>query len=101
MLTYGSAADERSANAAIDVPIGGNFVFHVDGNYTKTDDLEIGGLALTPALRAQALASADPDIRALADLGPPAQQRGGDLGRRRRPRLDRGREQCRLLDQPL
>ena len=68
ILTYGSAADERSANASVDVPIGGNFVLHVDGNYTKTDDLEIGGFVLTPALRAQAAASADPAIRALATL---------------------------------
>jgi iron complex outermembrane receptor protein len=68
ILTYGSAADERSANAAADVPVGGNFVVHLDGNYSKTDDMEIGGYALAPALRAQALASADPDIRALADI---------------------------------
>ena len=50
------------------MPVGGNFVLHVDGNYSKTDDLEIGGHALTPALRAQALASPDPAIRALADI---------------------------------
>ncbi|HYD12235.1 MAG TPA: TonB-dependent receptor [Allosphingosinicella sp.] len=68
ILTYGSAANERSASAAVDLPVGGNFVLHVDGNYSKTDDLEIGGHALTPALRAQALASPDPDIRALADI---------------------------------
>jgi iron complex outermembrane receptor protein len=30
--------------------------------------MEIGGYALAPALRAQALANADPDIRALADI---------------------------------
>src|SRR5205085_3049136 len=68
ILTYGSAANERPGNAAVDVPVGGNFVVHVDGNYSKTDDMEIGGYALAPALRAQALASADPDIRALADI---------------------------------
>ncbi|HST36623.1 MAG TPA: TonB-dependent receptor [Allosphingosinicella sp.] len=68
LLTYGSAADERSANATVDVPLGGHFVFHVDGNYSKTDDLEIGGFVLTPALRAQAAASADPAIRDLANL---------------------------------
>jgi iron complex outermembrane receptor protein len=68
VATYGSAADERSANAAIDVPVGGQFVVHVDGNYSKTGDLEIGGFILSPALRAQALASADPDVRALAAL---------------------------------
>ena len=35
ILTYGSAANERSANAAVDVPVGGNFVVHVDGNYSQ------------------------------------------------------------------
>lgn len=68
ILTYGSAANERSGNAAADVPIGGNFVVHVDGNYSQTDDMEIGGYALAPALRAQALANPDPAIRALADI---------------------------------
>ena len=68
ILTYGSAANERSANAAIDLPVGGNFVLHLDGNYAKTGDLEVGGFVLSPALRAQAAASADPEIRALAEL---------------------------------
>lgn len=68
ILTYGSAGNERSANSAVDVSLGGGFVAHVDGNYSKTDDMEIGAYALAPALRAQALASADPDIRALADI---------------------------------
>lgn len=68
MATYGSAAGERSVNAIADVPIGGNFVAHVDGNYSKTDDLEIGGFVLSPALRAQAAAASDPAIRDLAAL---------------------------------
>lgn len=68
ILTYGSAANERSANATVDVPVSGNFVVHLDGNYSKTDDMEIGGYALAPALRAQALPSPDPAIRALADI---------------------------------
>ena len=66
--TYGTASDERSGTAKVDVPIGSNFVVHFDGGYTKTDDLRTGGFILTPALRAQALASADPDIQDLADL---------------------------------
>jgi iron complex outermembrane recepter protein len=65
---YGSAANERAANAAVDLPIGGHFVVHADGNYSKTDDLEIGGHVLSKELREQALASPDPEIRALADL---------------------------------
>jgi len=68
LLTYGSAANERSANGAVDVPLGGNFVVHFDGNYTKTDDLEIGGYVLSRDLRAEAAASADPEIRELAGL---------------------------------
>jgi len=66
--TYGSASDERSGNATVDVPVGKKFVVHFDGNYTKTNDLEIGGFVLSPVLRAQAAASADPGVRALAQL---------------------------------
>ncbi|MEA3037364.1 MAG: iron complex outerrane recepter protein [Sphingomonadales bacterium] len=68
LLTYGSAADERSANGAVDVPIGGHFVVHIDGNYSKTDDLRIGGYVLSPELRREAAASPDPDVQALAHL---------------------------------
>jgi iron complex outermembrane receptor protein len=68
LLTYGSAADERSANGAVDVPVGSHFVVHVDGNYSKTNDLRIGGFVLSPAVRAEALASPDAEIRARADL---------------------------------
>ena len=57
LATYGSAANERSVAAAVDAPISGGWVVHADGSYMKTDDLRIGGHALTPALRAQAQAS--------------------------------------------
>lgn len=68
LLTYGSAANERSGNVRVDVPVGGGFVGHFDANYTKTDDLRIGGFVLSPRLRAQALASPDAGVRALAGL---------------------------------
>ena len=68
MASYGSAANERSINLAVDVPLGHGFVAHADGNYSKTDDLRTGGHILSPALRAEALASGDPDIAALAGL---------------------------------
>ncbi len=68
LATYGSAANERSGGARIDVPLGDRFVLHFDASYLKTDDLEIGGAVLTPALRAQAAASPDPAIAALAGL---------------------------------
>jgi iron complex outermembrane receptor protein len=68
ILTYGSAADERSANATIDVPIAGKWVVHADGNYSKTGDLRIGGFVLSRELRALAAASEDPEVRSLAEL---------------------------------
>jgi iron complex outermembrane receptor protein len=68
LATYGSAANERSINGTVDMPIAGKFVFHLDGNYSKTDDLEIGGFVLSRDRRAEAAASPDPEIRALADL---------------------------------
>ena len=55
--TYGSAADERSGAASVDVPLSGGWVAHADGSYLKSDDVRIGGHALAPALRDQALAS--------------------------------------------
>jgi len=68
IATYASASDERSASSTVDVPVAGKLVFHVDGSYSKTGDLATGGFSLSPALRLQALASPDADIRNLAAL---------------------------------
>jgi iron complex outermembrane receptor protein len=65
IATYGSAANERSGGGAIDVPVTDRFVVHADGSYLKTDDMRIGGYALTPQKRAEASATSllppDPD----------------------------------------
>jgi iron complex outermembrane receptor protein len=66
--TYGSAADERSVGGAVDVPVAGKIVLHLDGSYSKSDDLDTGNYILSAPLRAQAATSGDPDIAALADL---------------------------------
>ncbi len=66
--TYGSAAQERSTFGQVDVPIGGKFVVHFDGSYAKTSDLDTGNFILSAPLRAQAAASGDAGIRALAGL---------------------------------
>ncbi len=62
---YASAAAERSITASADVALGGGWVAHVDGAWLKTDDLRIGGFAMTPALRAEAIVTSllpfDPD----------------------------------------
>lgn len=57
ILTYGSAANERSAAGAVDVPLGKMFVVHADGSYQKTGNLRIGGHVLSPDARREALAS--------------------------------------------
>ncbi len=75
IATYGSAAKERSIAGSGDVALGGHFVFHADGSYSKSDDLKIGGYVLSPSARAQALAAAagpttpdDPDFAETAAL---------------------------------
>ncbi|MBT0668756.1 TonB-dependent receptor [Novosphingobium profundi] len=57
LASYGSAADERSVAGSVDVPLSKNWVAHADGSYMKSDDMRIGGYAMTSALRAQALAT--------------------------------------------
>ncbi len=49
----GSAADERSIGAAVDVALGSNFVIHADVSFRKTDDLRTGGHVLSDNLRAE------------------------------------------------
>lgn len=68
MGTLGSAADERGLNATLDVPLISKLVLHGDASWFKTNDLEIGGHVLSSNLRAEARASGNPDIAALADL---------------------------------
>jgi iron complex outermembrane recepter protein len=65
---YGSAARERSVFGQVDTPLGGGFVVHFDGSFAKTGDLDTGNFILSAPLRAQAAASGDAGIRALATL---------------------------------
>jgi iron complex outermembrane recepter protein len=55
---YSSAANEYSAGASVDVPVGDRFVVHVDGSYRNSDDLRIGGSLLSSTLQEEALAFA-------------------------------------------
>jgi iron complex outermembrane receptor protein len=80
LLQYGSAANERSGNLAVDVSLGGHFVAHADAAYSKFDDLHIGGFVLSKALRDEAAASPDPDIRALAELKDTLPNTAGRIG---------------------
>jgi iron complex outermembrane receptor protein len=80
LAEFGSAADERSGNLSLDLPLGANFVAHADGAYSEYDDLHIGGFVLSKPLRVEALASPDPGIRALADLKGTLPNTGGTIG---------------------
>lgn len=68
ITTYGSAANERTGSGEVEVPLGDKLVFHFDGSYSKSGDLDTGNYILTPALRAQAAASGDDEIASLANL---------------------------------
>ena len=68
LLEYGTAAEERSANLSVDVPVVSHFVVHADGNWSKSDDLRTGGHLLSRALREEAAASPFPEVRDLAEL---------------------------------
>ena len=65
---FATAANEKLASGEVDVPLAGKFVAHGDVSWTKNGNLDTGGYILAKPLRAQAAASPDADIRALADL---------------------------------
>lgn len=66
--TYSSASSQWSGSAAADMPVSDKVVLHIDGSYLDGDDLRIGDYVLSPVVRAQALTSPNPDVRALANL---------------------------------
>ncbi|TIX49464.1 TonB-dependent receptor [Alteraurantiacibacter aquimixticola] len=53
-----TATDLREVGASLDVGLGRNFAWHVDGSFRETDDLEIAGFTLSDELRADLLADA-------------------------------------------
>jgi iron complex outermembrane receptor protein len=56
VAAFGSAANERSVGAGVDLPFGDTgLVLHFDGSYRNSDDLRIGGFVLSPAARAEQL----------------------------------------------
>jgi iron complex outermembrane recepter protein len=78
---YGSAADDRSVGASLDVALTPKLVAHVDASWRKTNDLDIGGFTLAPQLRADVLALADEEaaegeLEEAAELRETANQRG-------------------------
>ncbi|MEZ5744383.1 MAG: TonB-dependent receptor [Sphingomonadaceae bacterium] len=58
IIGYGSAADERSASGAIEVPLAANLAFHADASWRKSDDLRVGGYVNSRPLRQELVAEA-------------------------------------------
>jgi iron complex outermembrane receptor protein len=76
-----SASNLRTGAASLDVGVGANLVFHVDGSWRKTGDIDIGGFQLSPELRADLLADAaeeeaDGELAEAAELREAAGVRG-------------------------
>ena len=57
-----TAYDLREGGASLDVPLAGGLVAHVDGSYRTTNDVEIPGFVLAPALRQDLLADAAEEL---------------------------------------
>jgi iron complex outermembrane receptor protein len=53
-----SASNLRTGAASVDVGIGSNLVFHIDGSWRDTGNMDIGGFQLSPELRAELLEEA-------------------------------------------
>jgi iron complex outermembrane receptor protein len=53
-----SASNMRTGAASVDVGIGSNLVFHLDGSWRESDDIDIAGFQVADALRADLLADA-------------------------------------------
>ncbi|MBB5707243.1 TonB-dependent receptor [Sphingopyxis panaciterrulae] len=58
LASYGSAADDVGIGASVDVPVSGQFVVHVDGNYRNSGDMRVGGLIYAEPLREHLLSLA-------------------------------------------
>jgi iron complex outermembrane receptor protein len=77
----GIASDLRSGAASLDIGAGDTLVFHIDGSWRKSGDIDIAGFQVAPDLRADLLADADGAARAgnaaeAAELRAAANQRG-------------------------
>src|SRR5690606_34362966 len=71
-----SAHDQREGGASLDLPLGGNLALQLDGSWRKTDDVEIPGFVLAPALRQELLEHAAEEPHEAAELLEAANLRG-------------------------
>ncbi len=78
---FGSAANDYSIGGSLDVPLTDSLVFHINGAYRDTDDLDISGFVLAPELRSEVLEQVaeeteEGNLDEAAELAETADQRG-------------------------
>lgn len=77
-----TASNLREFGGSVDVPLGSSgVVFHADGSWRETDDLEVAGFTVAPALRAELLEEAaeeeeEGEFEEAEELREAAEQRG-------------------------
>lgn len=59
MAAVDTAADRREIGSSVDVPLGPNVAFHVDGSWRKSGDVQVPGYVASDILRSELLAGAD------------------------------------------
>ncbi len=83
VLSGDTASDLREVGASLDVVVAPGLVWHGDGSFRKTNDLEVSGFTLSDDLRADLLAQNDPQLTAAAeqrDVLPSSATRTTSLG---------------------
>ncbi|MBT8427318.1 MAG: TonB-dependent receptor plug domain-containing protein, partial [Erythrobacter sp.] len=58
LVRVNTVGDLREGGASFDIPVGDGFVFHADGSYRTTDDIDVPGFVLADGLRAELLEEA-------------------------------------------
>jgi len=81
LTAFDSVNNQFQTGASADAPLGGGFVFHADGSWRDSGDLEVPGFIASESLRADLLAEAasreaDGEIDEAAELREQAGQRG-------------------------
>jgi iron complex outermembrane receptor protein len=59
LVSGNTVADMRQGAASVDAPLGGGFAAHVDGSYSRTNDISVPGFTVAEPLRAQLLGQAN------------------------------------------
>lgn len=83
VLSGDTVSDLHELGGSLDLALTSNVVWHADGSFRETNDLEVPGYTLSEPLRADLLAQNDPDLTAAAnqrDVLPDSATRTKSLG---------------------